>query len=304
MARVKEQASGSYTFESSYYDDNGARQVLTVATSLAIRDGSGASVSYSGIPTLKGGDIVATVPVAALAHLDTYTLTWTGSVGSTVVTWSETVELVGGYLFELSALRGMDRAFSDIDKYPTDTLKEVRSQVEDVIEGPRAANVAFVPRGRRVVLGSTQYGKLVGGTSRHPAVTAKSAQGLQVPDYELRSVYSAKVNGTALTTDEVTALVPDDNMIWRSSHSWPAGRQNIELHYTHGMSQVPGAITRAALILAREYLVKSDLPGRATATSIGDQMFRLTIAGRDGVTGIPDVDAAIDQFGRKGYGIG
>lgn len=303
MTRVKQQASGSYTFESLYFNDDGTHVNVTAPVSLTIRDGAGATI-YTGTPTLHAGHLDITIPVSTLSKLDLYEFTWTGTVDTVTVVWTETVELVGGYLFELPALRAMDRVFSDIDKYPTDTLKEVRSQVEDVIEGPRAANVAFVPRGRRVVLGSTQYGKLVGGTAAHPAISAKSAYGLQLPDYELRSVYSAKVNGVGLTESEVSALVPDDNMIWRSGHNWPAGHQNIEVHYTHGLNQVPGAITRAALILAREYLVKSDLPGRATATSIGDQMFRLTIAGRDGVTGIPDVDAAIDQFGRKGYGIG
>ena len=67
---------------------------------------------------------------------------------------------------------------------------------------------------------------------------------------------------------------------------------------------MPGPIARAAVILCREYLAATELPGRATATSIGDQMFRLTVAGRDGATGLPEVDSAVEQFGRRKYGIG
>jgi hypothetical protein len=78
----------------------------------------------------------------------------------------------------------------------------------------------------------------------------------------------------------------------------------VTVHYVHGYNYPPGAITRAGLILSREYLIKSDIPGRATATTVGDQLFRITVAGRDGVTGLPEVDAAIAQFGRKSFAIG
>lgn len=304
MTRIKQQASGTYSFDSSYVDDDGIRQTLTAAGSLVIRDGAGVQV-HTATPTLASGRLSASVPVANLSKLDTYQLTWSGTYAGSTVTWSESVELVGGFLFELADLRAMDRAFADIDKYPTSDLKRVRDWVEDVIEGPRAANIAFVPRGRRVIMDGTSPDL---GLGYYPLVYGNDYRDLIVPDFAVRSIYSGSINGIALTAEDLAALDVSDNVIHRSAGvhwpAWPFGRGNITLHYIHGLAQVPGAITRAALILAKEYLVKSDLPGRATATSIGDQMFRLTIAGRDGVTGIPDVDAAIDQFGRKGYGIG
>lgn len=291
MNRVKQLATGSYTFQSEYRNDDGVVVHVTTPVSLTIMNGADATI-YTGTPTLHAGHLNITIPVATLPNLDTYIFIWTGTIDGTTVTWTEDIELVGGYLFEISDLRAQDRAFENLDKYPTDALKLVRNWVEDVIEGPRAADIAFVPRGRRVT---------VQGPSD---LTQNAAYGLEVPDYELRTVYSGSVNGTALTNTQLANFVCDDNYIWRTDTTWAAGHRNIKLHYAHGYDRAPGAITRAALMLAREYLVKSDLPGRATATSIGDQMFRLTIAGRDGVTGLPDVDAAIEQFGRKGYSIG
>jgi hypothetical protein len=129
-----------------------------------------------------------------------------------------------------------------------------------------------------------------------------------LPDLEIQSIYAITVGSTAWTAPQIATLTIDDGVVWLATDSpiatWTEGHRNVTIHYTHGEPLAPGAITRAALMLAREYLLKTDIPGRATATSIGDQMFRLTIAGRDGVTGLPEVDAAIQQFGRKSYAIG
>jgi hypothetical protein len=291
MDRIRKLATGNYLFTVLTVDDNGAYVDPTGTFAVTIRDGAGTVVT-TGTPTHNNAahEFRLTVAAATITTLDTYTLTWTGTVSGTTTTWTSTVEIVGGYIFEIADLRSQDRAFADTTKYPTSMLREIRTWVEDVIEGPRAANVAFVPRGSRVI---------TDGTER----TA-----IMVPDLEVRSVYSVSVSGTAWTTPQVATLTVDDGVLWINNDSpisaWTTGHRNVNIHYTHGYSTPPGAITRAALMLAREYLLKTDIPGRATATSIGDQMFRLTIAGRDGVTGLPEVDAAIQQFGRKSYAIG
>ena len=284
MERVKKLASGSYTFVVHTVADDGANVTAHAPYTVVVRDGAGVQVA-AGTPVHTDHILTFTLSASAIQKLDTYSLTWTATVSSAPMTWTTHVEVVGGYLFEIADLRGEDRAFENATKYPTETLKVVRAWVEDVIEGPRAANVAFVPRSRRLVLN---------GTGR----TA-----LMLPDLQLRSVESVKVDGVAWSSEKVAALTVDDGVVW-AAEAWPEGVRNVEIHYTHGYDFPPGAITRAALMLAREYLVKSDIPGRATATSIGDQLFRITVAGKDGVTGLPDVDAAIAQFGRKSYAVG
>lgn len=306
MQRLRRQTTGSYVFEALYYDDDGVHQNVKAPLTLTIRDGAGTSV-YTGTPTLHAGHADSTIPVATLAKLDTYTFEYTAVTdpNNVPVAWVDVWELVGDHIFEIAELRTMDRAFTDAVKYPNEALRAVRIAVEEVLESNTAAGVAFVPRGRRVKIDGTAPDFT---RAYSPLLYGNDTRSLMVPDYEVRSVYSAKIDGVALTVGELADIQIADNVLWRKAGvqwpSWPYGHSNIVLHYEHGYDRAPRAITRAALILAREYLVKSDLPSRATATSIGDQIFRLTIAGRDGVTGIPDVDAAINQFGRKGYGIG
>lgn len=304
--RIKQIASGSYTFTGHYLDDDGTHINVVAPVTATIKDGAGSTINGATV-TVQNGDITVVLPAASFANLDTYSITYTGTTqpGGTLVTWTDYIDLCGGYLFEIPDLRAQDRAFTDTTKYPTSLIRQVRTWVEDVIEGPRAAQVSFVQRGTRVTIDGTSPDYNLGFS---PLLYGNDYRDLLVPDFEVQTLYSASINGTALTPTEISEIQIKDNVLHRSAGvqwpAWPYGHGNISLHYSHGFPRPPGAITRAALILAREYLIKSDLPGRATATSIGDQLFRLTIAGRDGVTGIPDVDAAIDQFGRKGYGIG
>lgn len=285
MFRLRQRATGSYTLTLEPLDDDGAPITVAAPYTVEVVDGAG-STAHTGSATYLDGVLSADVLVAAMPLLDTYTVTWTGEVDGQATQWVDQVELVGGYLFELKDLRARDRAFADTSKYPTALLDSKRLEVEETLESQKAAAVAFVPRGRRVTLD---------GSGR---------AAIALPDLEVREVYSVTVNGVALTVEELDAITIDDAWLHLESGVWPTGVKNVTVHYAHGLDAAPPPITRAALTLAREYLAGSDLPGRATATSIGDQMYRLTIAGRDGVTGLPEIDAAIDQHGRKRFRIG
>lgn len=304
MLRVKRQTVGSYTVTDKAVDDDGELVEVSGPYTATLFDGGNVQLATLDV-TYADSAFKTTIPVATMPKYDTYTVVWTGLVEGVAHEWRTDVEVVGGYLFEIADLRAFDRDFANASKYPTEYLRKVRTWVEDVIEGPRAAKVAFVPRGRRVLLDGNNPDYTRGYS---PLLYGTEYRGLIAPNFELRELYAATVNGVDIPSEQLPAIKLDDNVLWRTAGvqwpSWPFGKHNVKLHYVHGFDRAPGAITRAALLLAREYLVQSPLPGRATATSIGDQMFRLTIAGRDGVTGIPDVDAAIDQFGRKGFGIG
>lgn len=286
MQRLMFATQGTYEITVSTVNDEGQIVTPVAPFSVTVYDGSGAEIA-TGTPTHTDGVFTYDIPTSAVTYLDVLQAVWTASdADGALMQWASSVEIVGGFLFEIADLRNQDRTFT-LDKYPSPVLREVRSWVEDVIEGPRAANVAFVPRASRIT---------IDGSGTHA---------LPLPNLDVREVYAVTVNGTAWSEDDLAQITPADGLLFLEwGKVWPGGKRNITLHYSHGLDRPPGAITRAGLMLAREYLVKSDVPGRATATSIGDQLFRLTIAGRDGVTGIPDVDAAIDQFGRKTYTVG
>lgn len=75
--------------------------------------------------------------------------------------------------------------------------------------------------------------------------------------------------------------------------------EGTTLTYRAGLPGCPAAIAAACEALAASYLTPSRIPDRATGESTDAGMLHYTIAGVDGATGIPDVDAAIEQFGRK-----
>lgn len=77
------------------------------------------------------------------------------------------------------------------------------------------------------------------------------------------------------------------------------GSPEVEVTYRCGLAAVPDAIRAATAALAASYLTPSRVPDRATGESTDAGMLHFTLAGIDGATGIPDVDAAITQFGRR-----
>lgn len=286
MLRIKQRTTGAYALTATAVDDDGVVQHVD-SPSITVKDGAGTTVA-TGTPSANNQHVLSfSLTASLLPKLDTYSVIWSGTIGGNAWSWTDELELCGGYLFEIADLRAMDRAFENTTKYPTATLRQIRTWAEQTIEGKRAARVAFVPRSNRAKV----------------SVTQDYSTGLILPDFAVRKIHSLSVDGVAWTQTEIDTLTIEDNIVWNDA-GWIAGNANIEVHYEHGHDIPAGPVTRAALLLAREYLLKSELPSRATATSIGDQWFRINVAGRDGVTGLPEVDAVIDQFGRKFYGIG
>ena len=282
MLRIKQRTSGVYTLTAQAVNEDGVLEAIAAPYAATVKDGAGATVS-TGAPVYDGTAKTLTLLIDAslLPRLDTYTITWSGTVDGQPWSWTDELELVGGYLFEIADLRASDKAFTNTTKYPTADLAVARMSVEETIEGDKAAAVAFVPRGARAT---------VSGTGRSD---------IRLPHYEVREVYALSVDGLAYTSQQIAALIIDDDRLFLPEGVWDKGKRNIVVHYAHGRDYAPGPIVRAALMLAKEYIVASDTPSRATATSVGTQWFRVNVAGRDGITGLPDVDAAIDQHGRK-----
>ena len=116
----------------------------------------------------------------------------------------------------------------------------------------------------------------------------------------MSALVSASVAGTALTAGELAEITVRE---WGAfdrpgGKAWTAGA-SCALFYRHGMPAPAGPVAQAAMLLAREYLVRSALSSRATVESTEVGSFRISVAGRDRPTGIPEVDAVIERFGRS-----
>lgn len=189
------------------------------------------------------------------------------------------------HYFTVAEFRAIDAAFANATKYPDADVIALRAMIEQAFEDK--ARCAFLPRSTTETLSGTGTCKLF---LKPPKVTAVSA---------------VTVDGTALTAGEIAELVPNDHVLYWES-GWPVGYQNVTVAYTHGLTEVPLLIKRAALTLIKSFAPTNTtgLDPRATAVSTGDMMYRITIAGRDGLFGIPEVDAWLEQYSRDQHFIG
>lgn len=73
---------------------------------------------------------------------------------------------------------------------------------------------------------------------------------------------------------------------------------NTSVSYVHGRGPVPADVSSACARLAASYLVPSSIPDRAVGESTDAGFLRFTLAGVDGETGIPEVDAVIQRHRR------
>ncbi len=217
---------------------------------------------------------------AQTATLDRYRTTWTCMIAANQNTFTTRHEVVGAFLFTIADLR--DR-FSELTaaKYPSDRVRSARDAVEERFEERKGNEIAFRPRGRRVILDGP------GGDL------------LTIGDLYPRTIVSASIDGVALDAGELAEMrLIDAGFIRRpDGKQWTAGLGNIEILYEYGLDAPPEPITDAALILAKHLLIRSPLGERATSETTELGTFRIATAGRDGATGLPEVDAILDQFG-------
>lgn len=264
------------------YDDSGVLVDATGTVTVAVMNGAGTNVS-SGNAT-KSATGTYSYTITAQSSLDTLTVTWSGTVAGNARTWTTTAEVCGGHLFEIADLRASDVMLADSVLYPAAKVRQKRIEAEQRFEN--ACRRAFTRRGKRVVLD---------GNNRPT---------LMLPDVDIASIYELKIDGTVVSDLSNIAVYPDGRLTYTDGTVWETGERNISVWYAYGMQDTPEPVRGACLLLASDALIPSAVPRRATAqsTDIGD--FRLTIAGRDGETGIPDVDAVIVSFASRRPAVG
>lgn len=203
-------------------------------------------------------------------RLDVLTATWTTPLGTFV---TET-EVVGGFLFSVSELTDMLTSSRVTGTYTVDQIIEIRTLAEEALED--ACGVAFVPRYTQTTVSGT------GGTVMllAPRTTA------------LRAV---SVDGVAQTVTDEAFDATTGAVYWPDT--WTAGTSNIVVGYEHGYRYPPARVKRAALLLAKSWLIAGPIDDRTTSLSTEDGTFSLATPGvRGSVFGIPEVDATVQQY--------
>jgi hypothetical protein len=264
------------------YDATGAAADVngTEAPTIAVVDSAGVSVSGFTPSRTGTGSYKATLP-ANLETLDIYDVMWSWTNDQSR---RSQVEVVGGFLFTVAELRSWDPVLADATKYPSTTIKDHRAAVTERFES--IAGLSFVRRGARAMLDGRGSGSLV------------------LPHVEVSTARSIKVDGTALSGGDLAnvKVYPHGQLVWDGG-TFAKGLRNVEVLYEHGLASVPRSIARAAMRYARYLLAPSPFESeRATAVFTEAGGYRLTIAGRDGETGLPEVDAVLADYRRAQAG--
>jgi hypothetical protein len=261
-----------------YVDEDPTSATTGVTVAVTRLDGTPVS---SG-PATPGGPGVYTYTVPGQANLDTLVVTWTAtSIGGAVVTATDTIEIVGGYLFGIAEARNQPPPLN-ATTYPTATLAAKRLEVEQECE--RICRQAFVPRFHRETLSGT-------GTDR-----------LGLKHMMLRRLRSVTVAGGAWSNPDLTAVPAAENGIARrpAGAVWPEGVGNIVVEYEHGWDSPPEEMRMAGMqrLRSRLSLTSSGVPDRAVSWQAGEGgTYRISLPGKQS-TGVAEVDAVYERYTR------
>jgi hypothetical protein len=294
VERIRQQSAGSYSLTVATTDPSTGEPVTAGGEpAVTITDGGGAQV-FAGPAIASEGALSCEVPVASLPLLDTYSCQWTGQVGGSEALWLSRVEVCGGYLFEIAEWRAYEPAFADPVKFPEAALRAARLAAEQRFE--RAARVAFVPRCFRWAGWARGYPVPIGYGIGYDA----GVQRIDTRINAIRCLRSIAVNGTPLSADELAALaVFEWGAIDKGPGDYWTNAEHIQVCLEAGYDFAPEPVAVAAMILGRDYAMRSNLSPRATVESTDVGFFRLSVAGPGRPTGIPEVDAAVAEFGRR-----
>lgn len=278
-----------------------------VAYTLARLDGT---LLASGQATWSGLQGIYNVIIPPQPKPDRLVLTWSGAFGAAEAQQQvDYIDVAGGFYFDLAELRAMN-GLSDTTTFPTQSLAEARRVTEDLIEA--YCRVAFVQRFNRELLDGYGLGTLLGGLARGiDWRTTGSAASMMVertpnkplPPGNVSPLIKVLVNqqqGGWTVQDTSTWTLSEWGRISTTGYIFPpaiAG-QNLDVQYAHGYLTPPPDVRRAALRLARQVLLtqQSAIPDRAHTMTTDVATFSLTMASEEFPTGLPEVDAVLQQY--------
>lgn len=279
--------------EITVYSDGTKTDPSDAAVSAVDATGAAVTLGAAAIVGSNSGRVTAAILPAATANVGRITATWTLTVGGVEQSFETYHDVVGDLLFTEAELRAYGPGSSVANAKFTDAqILAMHDLVKDSFEARVGA--AFGLTFEREILSGSD---LVGIYLRRPKV------------YRIRAVaVRSGATWTALTVDELAALFVDDfgRLEWESA-VWPRSYRNIRVDYEHGYQPIPPEIKNAAMMLAKEWLVGSNIPARATTQIDQSGQFTLATPGlRGSIYGVPLVDEVINKYAALHYlpGIG
>lgn len=249
----------------------------TGTPSVALTRMSDGTAVTTGSVSGAGATWSYTIPATSNTQLDTYHETWTATTGGSAQTFTDDIEVAGGSIFTLAEARAV-APLSSTTNYPDTAIFAMRTLVEQALED--ACGVAFVPRYKLETFNGD------GTTVLSPTWTRVTA------------IRSATITSTALTVGQLATVVPYGLSAIYYPSGWTAGFGNVTVGYEHGHPYPPERVKRAALRLAKRWLVEGPVDDRATSFSNDDGTYSLVTPGQRGVLfDLPEVNAVVQQYG-------
>lgn len=270
----------SATLSHTFYSDGVATDPSPDVTTITVTRDDGTVLVNAAPATNAGTGIVTyTLTPAETNLLDNLSVDWTATFSGQPQTQTDTVEVAGGFLFSIAQARAV-RPLDNATLYPIAAIVETRTLVEQALED--ACGVAFVPRYRRETFDGAGLATLL---AHQPRVTA---------------LRSASLDGTDISSTDLATIAGSATGRLYYANTWTTGYGNYEVTYEHGYDQPPLRITQAALLLAKNWLVKGPIDDRTTAFSTEDGTYSLSTPGMRGASfGIPEVDATVAEYSMR-----
>lgn len=289
----------------TFYNEDGetatdaAPQTTGVTYGISSVDGTvitaaGSAATYAS----SAGLYTAVIP--AQTRLNQLIVTWTATgvgtnPGPLVIT--DYVDVRQAYFFELAELRAMD-GLADATKYTAAMLADARRVSEQLVE--KYTRVAWTPAYEREVLDALEY-TLVQGQFRgvdYKAIGSGSV--IQLKRVPCMTKHLIQVSVAGVVQDITGWTLSEWGRLATGGTVFPpalAG-QNVDVQYEWGEYVPPSDLKRATLRLARQVLLtqNSSIPDRARMMTTEFATFQLTIASEDFPTGLPEVDAVLQQY--------
>jgi hypothetical protein len=263
----------SFTLSKTFYE-GGVATAPTATPTVTITRDDGTAVT-TGAVSINGAVASVTVPASQNTLLDTLTVDWSAVVGGEAQEYLDTVEVAGGVLFTIAEAQ----ARSGLASKTAAEITEKRTLVESLLE--QACAVAFVPR-----YGTTTINGTGGSTILLPARTT--------------AIRAVTVDGVAVAQSYVdTMRLLGTGELYYPSY-FTRGYSNYVIAYEHGYSDGAErlAASEAALTWTKALLVNSPMDDRALTYSTDDASYTMAVPGmRGSVSGVPAVDAFIQQYG-------
>ena len=275
-----------YTLESPVFvgsDGETPEDCASLPTATVTRDDGTSLTAATVTNTSENGKYTAAITTTHTARLDLLRIQWTGTSGSQVQVYDQTLEVAGGWYVTIPEIRG-EQDMSSTTKYPVAELRRRRDEFEAIAE--EYCGVAFVPR----------YATIT--------VRGNGARSILLPHSRLLDVLSVTIDGTAKDAtdyelDEDFGIVAKDGSTFTRPSS-TSGR-NVTVTYTHGYKSCPPEMRRACLTwMASKLTTQASGLSTAAATEVvdgGRQMTFSTASASDRrPTGIDSVDAVLNRL--------